>query len=366
VLQFDRRYTTSATDSANEQDEPARADDQEFKRKSLKVISALDWHKERHGSMERPSFANNIVHIAAVSSHTRDDLAASAEAALLGAHSSWEPDHPKEETKQATAAAPFVNDASSVQPADANSDATQPKQGEGVERWWKWWFNAAVKKKEKVTVLLEHEQADDLASKDFPCKLDEHTEQHTEGADQRPPLVHASNYRGGDHYRQACIRPVAEAAVELFPPGKLFHLVSNGIREESLGGRILVVRPHPPSATTAACPGFARAEGRDVAESGGPNDVLRDSVDGDQHHQPQSYAYAHPPTSVSKGTHCHREQISCVPPWGKRFDAFRTDWLNAWRDYGEYSVREVFETGAEVRPRVGGARGASGAVPHCT
>jgi hypothetical protein len=37
------------------------------------------------------------------------------------------------------------------------------------------------------------------------------------------------------------MRPVVEAAaVELFPPGKLFHLVSNGIREESLGGRILV------------------------------------------------------------------------------------------------------------------------------
>jgi hypothetical protein len=263
VLQSDRRYTNSATDSANEQDEPARADEQESKRKSLKVISALDWHKERHGSMERPSFANNIVHIAAASSHTHD-VAANAEAALLGAHSSWEPNQPKEETKQATAAAPFVNDASSAQPSDANSDATQPKQGEEVERWWKWWFSAAVKKKEKVAVLLEQEQADNLASMDFPCKLDkqnsERAEQHTEGADQRPPLVHASNYRDGDHYRHACMRPVVEASVELFPPGKLFHLVSNGIREESLGGRILVVRPHPASATTAACPGFVWAE----------------------------------------------------------------------------------------------------------
>lgn len=256
MLRFDRRHTNSATDSANEQDEPARTDESESKRKSLKVISALDWHKERHGSMERPSFANNIVHMTAVSGHTHD-LAASAEAALLGAHSSWEPDQPKETSKQATAAAAPVNDASSAQPSDANSDATTPKQGEEVEKWWKWWFNAAVKKREKVAVLLEQEQEDDLASMDFPCRLDQQdwrTEQYTEGADQRPPLVHASNYRGGDHYRQACMRSVAEAAaVELFPPGKLFHLVSNGIREESLGGRILVVRRRLASATTAAC-----------------------------------------------------------------------------------------------------------------
>jgi len=261
VLRFHRRHTNSATDSANEQDEPARADEQESTRKSLKVISALDWHKERHGSMERPSFANNIVHIAddVASSHTH--MAASAEAALLGAHSSWEPEQLKEETKQATAAAAAaaapVNDASSAQPSDADPDATKPKQGEEVERWWKWWFNAAVKKKEKVAVLLEQEQADNLASMDFPCRLDEQdwrTEQPTEGADHRPPLVHASSYRGGDHYRVACMRPVVEAAaVELFPPGKLFHLVSNGIREESLGGRILVVRPRLASATTAAC-----------------------------------------------------------------------------------------------------------------
>ena len=81
-----RRHSNSATDSANEQDEPAPRsspsrrleppaseskgkssgrDETESKRKSLTVISALDWHRERHGSTERPSFSNNIVPTAA-------------------------------------------------------------------------------------------------------------------------------------------------------------------------------------------------------------------------------------------------------------------------------------------------------------
>jgi hypothetical protein len=94
----------------------------------------------------------------------------SAEAALLGADDSWAAEQFQHERAEHGSTAATVSVASS---SHAASDATVqpaakdcPKQAEAeVEKWWRGWFNAAVKKKEKVAVL-EQEEADYLASMD--------------------------------------------------------------------------------------------------------------------------------------------------------------------------------------------------------